>query len=44
MNKINEFDDEDLILISDLDEVPNLEKFSYKYKINIFAKKCFIIN
>ena len=27
MNKINEFDDEDLILISDLDEIPNLEKF-----------------
>ena len=41
MNKINEFDDEDLILISDLDEVPNLEKFSYKYKINIFCQKMF---
>ena len=35
MSKINEFDDEDLILISDLDEVPNLEKFRYKNKINI---------
>ncbi len=41
MSKINEFDDEDLILISDLDEVPNLEKFRYKYKINIFCQKMF---
>ena len=34
--KIKEFNDEDLIMISDLDEIPNLEKFNYKKKNNCF--------
>ena len=32
------FDDNDLILINDLDEIPNLAKFSYKNKITIFKQ------
>ena len=38
-NKLTEFDDNDLILINDLDEIPDLEKFQYKKKITIFQKK-----
>ena len=41
MSKISDFVDDDLILISDLDEVPNLEQFRYKNKINIFCQKMF---
>ena len=41
MSKISDFADDDLILISDLDEVPNLEQFRYKNKINIFCQKMF---
>ena len=37
--KLMEFDDNDLILINDLDEIPNLEKFKYKKKITIFQQK-----
>ena len=37
--KIKDFDDEDLILINDIDEIPNLELFSYKNKITIFKQK-----
>ena len=40
MTKINEFDENDLILISDLDEIPNLQNLNIK-KINIFCQKMF---
>ena len=33
--------DEDLILISDLDEIPNLNNYKYKNKISIFKHKMF---
>ena len=39
--KINEFDDDDLIIVSDLDEIPNLKNFRYKNKISIFEQKMF---
>ena len=38
---INEFDDNDLIIVSDLDEIPNLKNFRYKNKISIFEQKMF---
>ena len=38
-NKLTEFDDNDLILINDLDEIPDLEKFQYNKKITIFQQK-----
>ena len=38
---IEDVDDEDLILSSDLDEIPNLKNFKYKNKINIFVQKVF---
>ena len=37
--KISEADDNDLILINDLDEIPELKNFSYKKKITIFKQK-----
>tara|TARA_B100001559_G_scaffold257055_1_gene221328 strand:- start:499 stop:1359 length:861 start_codon:yes stop_codon:yes gene_type:complete len=37
--KIREADDNDLILINDLDEIPELKNFSYKKKITIFKQK-----
>jgi len=37
--KIKDFDDEDLIIINDIDEIPNLESFNYKNKITIFKQK-----
>ena len=37
--KIEDLDDEDLLLINDLDEIPNLEKFKYNRKITIFKQK-----
>jgi beta-1,4-mannosyl-glycoprotein beta-1,4-N-acetylglucosaminyltransferase len=39
--RIKNFDDEDLILINDIDEIPNLESFNYKNKITIFKQKMF---
>ena len=39
LKKINEADDNDLILINDLDEIPELKNFSYKKKITIFKQK-----
>lgn len=36
---IKEFNDEDLILLNDIDEIPNLEVFKYKKKITIFKQK-----
>jgi beta-1,4-mannosyl-glycoprotein beta-1,4-N-acetylglucosaminyltransferase len=40
-NKIKEFSDEDLIIISDLDEIPNLKNFDYKARITFFEQKMF---
>ena len=40
-NKIKNFSDEDLIIISDLDEIPNLEYFTYKAKITFFEQEMF---
>ena len=40
-NKLEKFYDEDLIMINDLDEIPNLENFKYKNKITIFKQKMF---
>jgi beta-1,4-mannosyl-glycoprotein beta-1,4-N-acetylglucosaminyltransferase len=39
LKKINEYEDDDLILINDLDEIPDLKNFSYKKKITIFKQK-----
>ena len=38
---LEKFSDEDLILINDLDEIPNLKNFKYKNKITIFKQKMF---
>ena len=39
--EINRFNGDDLIIISDLDEIPNLENFSYEAKITFFEQKMF---
>ncbi len=39
--KLNDFHDEDLILINDLDEIPNLDNFRYRKKITFFEQKMF---
>jgi len=41
INKIKDFNNEDLIIISDLDEIPNLENFVYKAKVTFFEQKMF---
>ena len=41
LDKIKNFSNEDLILINDLDEIPNLNNFYYKNKITIFKQKMF---
>jgi len=38
---IKKIHDEELIFSSDLDEIPNIENFKYKNKINIFLQKVF---
>ena len=38
---IEDFDDSDLIIVSDLDEIPNLDNFEYKAKITFFEQKMF---
>jgi len=43
-NKIKDFNEDDLIIISDLDEIPNLKNFKYKNKLLFLNKKCFIIS
>ena len=40
-NKIKNFEDEDFIIISDVDEIPNLENFKNKSKITFFEQKMF---
>ena len=37
--KLMEFEDNDLILINDLDEIPNLKNYEYQNKITIFQQK-----
>ena len=45
MNENKDISDEDLILISDLDEIPNLNNYRYKNKISIFKhRSIFVIN
>ena len=39
--QLGNFSDDDLILINDLDEIPNLNKFKYNNKISIFKQKMF---
>ena len=39
--QIKKYDENDLIIISDLDEIPNLKKFQYKKKITFFEQKMF---
>tara|TARA_Y100001970_G_C14053512_1_gene760259 strand:+ start:124 stop:966 length:843 start_codon:yes stop_codon:yes gene_type:complete len=36
---LQKVDNEDLIIISDVDEIPNLSNFKYKYKFNFFIQK-----
>ncbi len=38
---LDKFSDEDLIIVNDLDEIPNLENFKYQNKITIFKQKMF---
>ena len=40
-SQLKDFSDEDLIIINDLDEIPNLNNFEYKNKITIFKQKMF---
>jgi len=39
LDKLKDCLDDDLILINDLDEIPNLENFKYQNKITIFKQK-----
>ena len=41
LREIKKFPEEDLIIINDLDEIPNLNNFNYKKKITIFKQKMF---
>ena len=38
---LNDTDDDDLIIVSDVDEIPNLEHYKYKKKISFFVQKMF---
>ena len=38
---LKDFDDNDLVAISDLDEIPNFENFKYENKITFFEQKMF---
>ena len=40
-SQLKGFSDEDLIIINDLDEIPNLNNFKYKNKITIFKQQMF---
>ena len=39
--QLEKFSEDDLVIINDLDEIPNLENFAYKRKITIFKQKMF---
>ena len=41
LKEIKKFDEEDLVMINDLDEIPNLNNFNYKKKITVFKQKMF---
>tara|TARA_B100000902_G_scaffold343464_1_gene348146 strand:- start:1414 stop:2298 length:885 start_codon:yes stop_codon:yes gene_type:complete len=41
LKEIKKFHEEDLIMINDLDEIPNLNNFNYKKKITIFKQRMF---
>ena len=41
LNEIKKFPAEDLIMINDLDEIPDLSSFNYKKRITIFKQKMF---
>ena len=41
LSEIKKCHDEDMILISDLDEIPNLENINFQNKINFFCQKMF---
>ena len=38
---LKQADDEDLVIVSDVDEIPNLKSFKYKNKISLFVQKMF---
>ena len=38
---LEKFSEEDLVIINDVDEIPNLNKFKYKNKITIFKQRLF---
>ena len=40
-SKLKQFDENDLIIISDLDEIPKLKNFKYKTRITFFEQKMF---
>jgi beta-1,4-mannosyl-glycoprotein beta-1,4-N-acetylglucosaminyltransferase len=40
-SKIKDFSDDDFIIISDLDEIPNLKTFTYNSKITFFEQKMY---
>ncbi|MDC0902853.1 hypothetical protein OAS21_00120 [Pelagibacteraceae bacterium] len=40
-NGLDKFSDNDLIIINDLDEIPNLENFKYRKKITMFNQQMF---
>jgi len=37
----NKIDDNDIVLLSDLDEIPNLKNFKFKNKLTLFVQKVF---
>ena len=39
--KLKKFSEDDLVIINDLDEIPNLKNFRYRHKITIFKQKLF---
>ena len=41
INGLKGINDDDLVLISDVDEIPNLSNFKYKNKITMFVQKMF---
>lgn len=41
MESLKKFSQDDLVIINDLDEIPNLENFRYRKKITVFKQKLF---
>ena len=39
--RLKDFSEDDLVMINDLDEIPNLENFTYEGKITIFMQKMY---